>query len=98
MADIFKFNNSRPISDSILTVGLPGTGTRSFSNQEFANTGNLHLDRVLDNTLYQLSDSDLTSLAGATGTDKIYYRNASGDWLPVTIGAGLTFTNGTLSV
>jgi hypothetical protein len=41
-------------------------------------------------------DGDLTSLAAASSTS-IYYRPAANTWSPVTIGAGITFTSGTLS-
>lgn len=46
---------------------------------------------------YQPLDADLTALAALTGTNNIYYRSASNTWSSVTIGAGLSFTNGTLS-
>lgn len=42
-------------------------------------------------------DGDLTSLAGATGTNTIYYRSAASTWSPVVIGTNLTFTGGTLA-
>jgi hypothetical protein len=46
---------------------------------------------------YQPLDADLTSLAAASGTDTIYYRSAANTWSPVTIGANLTFSSGTLA-
>jgi collagen type I alpha len=45
---------------------------------------------------YQPLDADLTSLAGASSTNAIYYRSAANTWGPITIGGGLTFTAGTL--
>lgn len=42
-------------------------------------------------------DADLQSLADAGSTDVLYYRSAAGVWSPVTIGANITFTGGTLS-
>src|SRR5262245_11038595 len=45
---------------------------------------------------YQPLDADLTSLAAAAATNAIYYRSAANTWGPITIGAGLTFTSGTL--
>lgn len=42
-------------------------------------------------------DGDLTALAALTGTNNIYYRSATDTWTPVTIGANLTFSAGTLS-
>lgn len=46
---------------------------------------------------YQPLSAQLTELAGLSGTNVIYYRNASGLFTPVTIGTGLSFTTGTLS-
>jgi hypothetical protein len=45
---------------------------------------------------YQPLDADLTAIAALTGTNVIYYRSAANTWAAVTIGAGLTFTAGTL--
>lgn len=42
-------------------------------------------------------DGDLTSLAAASATNAIYYRSAADTWSPVTIGANLTFSAGTLA-
>jgi DNA-binding transcriptional regulator YdaS (Cro superfamily) len=42
-------------------------------------------------------DADLTSLAGASSTDVLYYRSAAGTWTPVTIGGNMTFSGGTLN-
>jgi len=46
---------------------------------------------------YQPFDADLTAIAALTGTNVIYYRSATNTWAAVTIGAGLTFTGGTLT-
>jgi hypothetical protein len=46
---------------------------------------------------YQPLDGDLTSLAGAAGTNTIYYRSAANTWSPVTIGANMSFAGGTLN-
>lgn len=46
--------------------------------------------------LYQPLDGDLTAISALTGTNTIYYRSAADTWSPVVIGAGLTFTGGTL--
>lgn len=48
-------------------------------------------------TNVQAFDADLSSLAAASGTNTIYYRSAADTWSPVTIGANLTFTGGTLA-
>lgn len=41
-------------------------------------------------------DGDLTSLAGLTGTNTIYYRSGTNTWSPVTIGGNMTFSGGIL--
>lgn len=46
---------------------------------------------------YQPLDADLTALAALTGTNTIYYRSGASTWSPVTIGAGLSFTGGSLA-
>jgi hypothetical protein len=48
-------------------------------------------------TAKQDADADLTAIAALTGTNTIYYRSATSIWSPVTIGANLTFSGGTLS-
>jgi len=48
-------------------------------------------------SVYQPLDADLTSLAGATGTNTIYYRSAADTWSAVTVGSGLNFAGGTLT-
>ena len=45
----------------------------------------------------QAYDAGLTSLAGASTTDRIYYLSAPDTWSTVTVGSGLSFTAGTLS-
>jgi hypothetical protein len=42
-------------------------------------------------------DADLTALAGASGTNTIYYRSAVDTWSAVTISAPLSFSGGSLS-
>ena len=41
---------------------------------------------------------DLAALEALAGTNNIYYRSAANTWTSVTIGSGLTFSGGTLSV
>ena len=43
------------------------------------------------------SDADLSAISALTGTNTIYYRSAADTWSPVTIGANLTFTGGSLA-
>jgi hypothetical protein len=47
-------------------------------------------------TPYQL-DADLASISAITATNALIYRVSADTWAPVTIGANLTFTGGTLS-
>lgn len=46
---------------------------------------------------YQPLDGDLTALAALGGTNTIYYRSGADVWSPVTIGANLMFSGGTLA-
>lgn len=46
---------------------------------------------------FQPLDADLTALAALSGTNNIYYRSGASTWSSVTIGAGLTFSAGTLN-
>jgi hypothetical protein len=56
-----------------------------------------YLTAAEGNAAYQPLDADLTSLAGASGTNTIYYRSAANTWSAVTVGAGLSFAGGTLA-
>lgn len=47
---------------------------------------------------YQPLDADLTAIAALSGTNNIYYRSAANTWSSVTVGTGLDFTTGTLSL
>lgn len=53
---------------------------------------------VVIGTNVQAYDADLAALAALSGTNTIYYRSAANTWSAVTVGAGLTFTAGTLDV
>jgi hypothetical protein len=53
--------------------------------------------QVLSDIGAQPLDSDLTSLAGASATDAIYYRNSPGKWQTVTPGTALRFASGILN-
>lgn len=46
----------------------------------------------------QAWDADLDAISALSGTSTIYYRNGAGTWSPVTIGASLSFSGGTLSL
>lgn len=52
---------------------------------------------VVIGTDVQAYDADLAALAAVTGTNTIYYRSGANTWSPVTIGANITFSGGTLS-
>lgn len=77
---------------SSLTTGLAGKANSSHTHVISDTTG---LQTVLDGK--QPLDGDLTSLASASGTNTIYYRSAPDTWSPVTIGANLTFSGGSLA-
>jgi hypothetical protein len=53
--------------------------------------------QVLSDIGAQPLDSDLTSLASASATQALYYRNGPGDWQAVTIGPALRFASGQLN-
>lgn len=46
---------------------------------------------------YQPLNAGLTSLAGLSGTNNIYYRSAANTWTAVTVGTGLSFSGGSLT-
>jgi len=60
-------------------------------------TGATTAPAALSNLGGQPLDGDLTSLAAASATGALYYRSAADTWSTVTIGAGLTFSGGTLA-
>lgn len=68
---------------------LPGDNDNSIATTQFVTS-------ALSNK--QNFDPDLTSLAAASGIGVIYYRSAADTWGPVTVGAGLSFVSGTLSL
>jgi hypothetical protein len=46
---------------------------------------------------YQPVSAELTSLAGVSSLGAFYYRSTVGNWLPVEMGAGMTFDSGVLA-
>lgn len=77
---------SLPVANLVGTLPISQGGTAGTSASE-----------ALSNLGGQPLDSDLTSLAGASSTNAIYYRASAGTWSPVTIGTNLAFAGGTLS-
>lgn len=45
---------------------------------------------------FQPLDGDLTNISNLNGSGIIYYRSGNNNWLPVTIGSGLSFNSGVL--
>ena len=68
----------------------------SFGTMRFENAAD-YLTTAAAAVTYQPIDSDLTALAGLTGTNTIYYRSGVATWSPVTVGSGLSFSGGTLA-
>lgn len=95
-AGIFKIRAGN-ITNSNITMGLPGTGNISLSNNISVNTGILQTTTILGTFPSQAQDSDLTSLSLANQTGVLYYRSTTGTWSPVSIGTGLTFVAGLLN-
>lgn len=75
-----------PVGNLAGTIAISQGGTSATSASE-----------ALSNLGAQPLDNDLTSLAGASSTNSIYYRSATDTWSPVTIGRNLGFSNGILS-
>jgi hypothetical protein len=89
--------------------GTSGSGSGNVSNAgtpvagQYAKwTGTTNIQGVSPATVLsdigaQPLDADLTSLAGASATNAIYYRSAADTWATVTVGTGLSFSGGTLA-
>lgn len=74
-------------------------------SSEYSPVGHDHDDRYyteseVDSLLLakQDQDDDLDALSALTGTNTIYYRSAPSTWTEVTIGSGLSWSSGTLSL
>ena len=46
----------------------------------------------------QAYNANLTSISSLTGNNKIYYQSGVGSWTDITVGSGLNFTSGILTV
>lgn len=75
-------------SGTVTSVGItaPAAGI-SVSGSPVTTSGNMTLALA----------NDLAALEALSGTNTIYYRSGADTWSSVTIGAGLTFSGGTLS-
>jgi hypothetical protein len=82
-------------TDSVITVS---SGTINVSTGAFQVAGSPVLTSSGIGVSVQAFDADLTSIAGAAGTNTIYYRSASNTWSSVSIGTSLSFSGGTLNV
>ena len=68
---------------------LPGDNDNSLATTQFVTSALVNK---------QAFDPDLTSLAAASAVGAIYYRSAADTWGPITVGTGLSFAGGTLSL
>jgi hypothetical protein len=81
-------------ASGVLTVGSFGTTSGTFAAGDDSRiTGALSTSTAA--ATYQPLDSDLTSLASASGSG--IYERSGGSWTPVVIGTGLLLGSGTLS-
>jgi hypothetical protein len=81
---------------NVMAVGTPTSGQYAKWTSAVQIQG-VSAATVLSDIGAQPLDADLTSLAAASATNQWYYRSAANTWSPVTIGANLTFTGGTLA-
>lgn len=88
-----------PLASPALT-GNPTAPTPSpgDADNSIATTGFVANAVITAGAGYQPLDADLTSLAAASAINAIYYRSAANTWAPVTIGSGLSFAGGNLTV
>src|SRR5215475_5727668 len=68
------------------TTSLKITGGGSGNILSTDGLGNLSWIAASSGGAYQPLDADLTSLAGASATNSIYYRSVPDTWVPITIG------------
>ena len=87
---VFRSANLQALGEDI-DAELASYGTMRFENAAD------YLTTAAAAVTYQPIDSDLTALAGLTGTNTIYYRSGVATWSPVTVGSGLSFSGGTLA-
>jgi hypothetical protein len=83
-----------PLNSPVFT-GDPQAPTPAVSDNDTSIATTAYVKANLAN--FQPLDADLTSLAGASATNAIFYRSVADTWAPVTIGANLTFSGGTLA-
>lgn len=84
-------------SDATLLSRANHTGTQTASTISDFNTAADARITAATGVSIQAFDADLSSLAALSGTNDIYYRSGAATWSPVTIGANLSFTGGTLA-
>lgn len=82
-------------ADSPQFTGDPKCPTPAIDDADSSIANTQWVKQVLAS--YQPKDNDLVALAAASAVGVIYYRSAVDTWGPVTIGANLTFSGGTLS-
>jgi hypothetical protein len=76
-------------------TGSPSAPTQQPGSFDSTLATTAYVDRGLAG--YQPLSAELTSLAGVTSVGAFYYRSAVGNWLPVEMGANMTFSSGILA-
>lgn len=80
------------------TTGSAATPTfRALVAADIPSLSSVYLTPAAAAAAYQPLNGNLTALAASSGTNDIFYRSGVNTWSTVAIGAGISFSGGTLS-
>lgn len=99
LQDDLVLPSGKTLTLSGAVAGTPTGGTLNLSSLTLTLPAAFATDAEVAALLagYQPLDADLTSFAALNSTGMLVYRSAAGTWTAVSIGAGLSFTGGTLA-